>query len=206
MPKSKQKRPKKKSLRGGRRATSGRKPKDFVSPSALAADEIKTALSAPVPQQIESLAQKHARLAIETFARQLTSGLSEGPRIDAANAVLDRGFGKPGVDAGGQAFLPFMVKSDSAEIADEIRKAARKLAPLAIATLKKIATCSESESARVKAAKSLHDRGLGTVATAKVPDDAYRRPVGKKEERAEKAKVAARGRYQTPSPPARTQH
>src|SRR5438874_1020493 len=52
----------------------------------------------------------------------------------------------------------------------------------------------EIETARVSAGRALWDRGLGTAATARVPDDfAGVRPIGKKQEAARAAKTAGEG-------------
>jgi len=53
----------------------------------------------------------------------------------------------------------------------------------------------------IAAAQALLDRGLGTVATAKVPDGPVARPLGKKEEASAAARDAASGRYATPPAP-----
>jgi hypothetical protein len=58
----------------------------------------------------------------------------------------------------------------AAVVGDEIRVEARKYANLAIEVLGSIATRGETEGARVSAAKSLLDRGVGTVQVAKVPE------------------------------------
>lgn len=189
-----------KSRRGGKRLGAGRKKKGHVAPSALAGIDLKAALDLPPPTEIESAAQRHARAALDALVKQLISGASESAKVNAANAILDRGYGKPSVEIGGESFLPFL-SAPSKVVSTEIRTEARKFANLAIAVLEKIATNGQSESARVMAAKSLWDRGLGTVAPAKIPDGPMRRPAGKKEEAQAAAERAASGRYATPPPP-----
>src|SRR5262245_54165186 len=93
--------------------------------------------------------------------------------VAAGNAILDRGYGKPAVEIGGDAaMLPFMAAPALAvSISSEIRAEARRYATLAIEVLRKISDSGASESARVSAAKSLLDRGLGTVASARMPEE-----------------------------------
>ena len=97
--------------------------------------------------------------------------------------------------------LPFFGIAPQAKLHGEIREAARRHANLAIAALRRIRDHGESESARIAAAQALLDRGLGTVATAKVPDGPVARPLGKKEEASAAARDAASGRYATPPAP-----
>jgi hypothetical protein len=147
------------------------------------------------------VAQRYAREAIEALVRQLMHGTSEASRVTAANAILDRGYGKPSADAASFGQMSLFGAGISVAIASDIRDEARKYANLAIEVLRKIASSGDSDSARVSAAKSLLDRGVGAVATAKVPDHASPRPMGKKEEQALAAVGAAAGPYATPSPP-----
>jgi len=44
---------------------------------------------------ISDLAKQHANSAIEALVMIATSGESEAARVSAANAILDRGYGKP---------------------------------------------------------------------------------------------------------------
>jgi hypothetical protein len=60
-----------------------------------------------------------------------------------------------------------------------------------------------SESAIASASKALLDRGLGTVGKARMPEEQRERPLGKKEELARAAEVAASGPYATPASPRR---
>jgi hypothetical protein len=192
-----------KSRRGGRRPGAGRKRKGQQAASAIAGLDLKSALESAPPQEIETVAQRHAHAALEALVKQLIHGASEPTKVQAANAILDRGYGKPSVDVGGDPLLPFFGSAPIKQVATEIREEARKYAHLAIAVLEKIASNGESESARVTAAKALWDRGLGTVAPAKVPDE-FRRVIGKKEEAKTAARGAATGRYATPEPPKNT--
>lgn len=188
--------------RGGKRAGAGRKPKGHVAPSRVAGLDLKSALDAPIPEEIESVAQRHAKVALDALVKILTFGASESAKISAANAVLDRGYGKPSVDAGGDPMLPFFgVAPEKKPPAVEVREEARKYARLAIEVLKSVADAGQSENARTAAAKSLLDRGIGTVAPAKLPTEVGDRPIGKKEEAAYAARSAATGRYATPAPP-----
>lgn len=191
-----------KSLRGGKRPGAGRKKKQYAAPTALGDLDIRSLLSEAPPGEIDGAAQRHALTAIDNLVKRLRFGSSDAARVAAANAVLDRGYGKPADGIGGDAMLPFMtVATPHASFGSEIRTEARKYANLAIEVLRRIAEFGQSESASVTAAKSLLDRGLGTVSTAKMPDQFGRKPLGKKEEQAQAAKVAATGRFATPAPP-----
>lgn len=189
-----------KSRRGGKRPGAGRKKKGDKAASLLGGLDLKAALEAPPPEDVESAAQEHARLAITSLAKELLHGESEAARVKAANAILDRGYGKPSVDAGGSQMMLFGA-GVSVAAASHIRDEARKWANLAIATLEKIATNGLSEAARVSAATSMLDRGLGTVATATVPKGTTPKPIGKKEAAHAEAQNAAAGRFATPPAP-----
>lgn len=191
-----------KSKRGGRRPGAGRKPKSQRSSSALPSLDLEAALAAPAPDDIESTAQAYSRGAIASLVKQLCHGKSETSKVNAANAILDRGYGKPSVDVGGLSQLSlFGGIRPAAVVGDEIRVEARKYANLAIEVLGSIATRGETESARVSASKSLLDRGVGTVQVAKVPEGLQPKAMGKKEEAAVVARNAAAGKYAPPSPP-----
>lgn len=191
-----------KSKRGGSRPGAGRKPKSQRSSSALPSLDQEAALAAPVPDDIESTAQAYSRGAIASLVKQLCHGKSETSKVNAANAILDRGYGKPSVDVGGLAQLSlFGGIRPAAVVGDEIRIEARKYANLAIEVLGSIATRGETESARVSAAKALLDRGVGTVQVAKVPEGLQPKTMGKKEEAAVVARNAAAGKYAPPPPP-----
>jgi hypothetical protein len=190
--------------RGGARPGAGRKKKDRASPSAVTGLDLQSALAAAPPTEIDAVAQRHARSAIDGLVKQLIHGRSEHARINAANTILDRGYGKPSVDTGGDQFLPFLGTAPQRALASEIRDEARKFAHLAVEVLNKIAGNGESETARVSAQKSLLERGLGTVATAKMPEQGFRRQLGKKEEATAAAREVGIGRYATPPPPRAT--
>lgn len=190
------------SRRGGKRPNAGRKPKNQKSTSALPEIDLNAALNTPPPDDIESAAQTHSRDAIASLVKQLVHGKSETAKVNAANAILDRGYGKPSVDVGGLSQLSlFGGARPMAAVGDEIRIEARKYANLAIEVLRSIATRGETEGARVSASKSLLDRGVGTVTTAKLPEGITPKVLGKKEEQAVAARNAAAGRYAPPPPP-----
>jgi hypothetical protein len=192
-----------KSKRGGKREGAGRKKVGAKAPSALPDLDLKAALGAPVPDEIESLAQGKAKSAIAALVKLMMYGKSEQAKITAANKVLDRGYGKPSTDAGGFSQLSLFPVGLNVNVAlaNEIRDEARKYAPLAIEVLSAIADRGDNESARASAAGSLIDRGIGTVATAKVPTGVGAKPMGKKEEAAAAARNVAAGKFSTPSPP-----
>lgn len=190
-----------KSRRGGKRPGAGRKKKGHQSPSVVSGVDLRAALSAAPPEDIETVAQRHAREAIEALVRQLMYGSSEAARVTAANAILDRGYGKPSSDAASFGQMSLFGAGISVAVASGIRDEARKYANLSIEVLRKIASSGDSDSARVSAARSLLDRGVGAVATAKIQDNAAFKPMGKKEEQAAAAQAAGTGRFATPAPP-----
>ncbi|WP_316184707.1 hypothetical protein [Bradyrhizobium sp. SZCCHNRI1003] len=191
--------------RGGARPGAGRKKKQLSAPTSLSELELKALLAEPAPEEIDGIAQRHADLAIETLSRLMIYGASESAKITAAKEILDRGYGKPAVEIGGDAaMLPFMMAPQSPAAlskTDDVRSQARKYAAVAVATLRKIAQDGQSETARAGASKALLDRGLGTVGKARMPDEQRDRPLGKKEEAARAAEAAATGRFATPPPP-----
>ena len=191
------------SRRGGARTGAGRKKKQHSTPTSLSELELRALLAEPAPDEIDGVAQQHAVLAIETLSRLLIYGASESAKITAAKEVLDRGYGKPAVEIGGDAaMLPFMMAPTVAPtLSGEIRSQARKYAPVAVAVLRKIAQDGQSESARASASKALLERGLGTVGKAKMPDEQREQPIGKKEQAQRAAAAAATGRFATPAPP-----
>lgn len=194
----------KKSGRGGARPGAGRKPKGYVKPSALSDLNKVQALASPPPEEIDGVAQSHARDVLQALVKVLFYGKSEAAKITAAKEILDRGYGKPTVEIGGDAaMLPFMMapEREMHSIHAEVRTEARKYANLAIEVLRKIAIDGASETAIASASKALLDRGLGTVGKARMPDEQRDRPLGKKEELARAAEVAAAGPYATPAPP-----
>jgi len=198
-----------KSGRGGRRTGAGRKPKGYSKPSAISELNKISALATPPPDEIDGIAQRHAKTAIEALVKLLFYGSSEAAKITAAKEILDRGYGKPAVEIGGDAaMLPFMMAPAPAmeSLAAEIRAEARKYANLAIEVIRKIAADGLSESAVATASRALLDRGLGTVGKARMPDEQRDRPLGKKEEASKAAAAAATGRYATPSAPRRSVH
>lgn len=185
---------------GGKRPGAGRKKKGDASPTAIAEIDLKAALAGEPPEEIEGVAQRHARAALDALIKLLINGRSEAARISAANAILDRGFGKPAVDIGGET-LPLFGRAPDRTVSIEIRMEAQRYASLAVEVLKKIAEYGSSESSRAGAARSLLDRGLGTVASAKLPGEIHVTPLGKKEEAARAAKAAATGVYAPPAAP-----
>jgi len=193
-----------KSKRGGKRPGAGRKPKGYVKPSAISALNRVSALASEPPVEIDGVAQQHARGAIESLVKLLFYGVSEAAKIAAAKEILDRGYGKPAVEIGGDAaMLPFMMApaAPSESLSMQIRDEARRYANLAIEALRKIAADGASETAIASASKALLDRGLGTVGKARMPEEQRDRPLGKKEEAARAATLAASGVFATPSPP-----
>lgn len=193
------KRRKTKSGRGGKRPGAGR-PKKIATDSRLGTLDIKSLLATEPPTEIEPAAQKRAHGALASLVKLLMFGSTESAKVSAALEILDRGYGKPAVEIGGDAMLPFMT-APVPTVSTEIRIEARKYAHLAIAVLAKIAESGSSENARASASKSLLARGLGTVAPARMPDDFDKRPLGKKEQAQHAAESAATGRYATPAAP-----
>lgn len=196
----------KKPGRGGARPGAGRKPKGYVKPSALSGLNLSKVLLVAPPSEIDGVSQGHAHEALTALVDILKAGKSEAAKISAAKELLDRGYGKPTVEIGGDAaMLPFMLAPQPAvpTVHASIRAEARKYALLAVETLRKIALNGSSESAVASAAKALLDRGLGTVGKARMQDEQRDRPLGKKEELSRAAEIAASGPYATPTPPRR---
>jgi len=141
------------------------------------------------------------------LVKALIHSSSEAAKIAAAKEILDRGYGKPAVEIGGDAaMLPFMMAPSSgstqaASLTADVRAEARKYANLAIEVLRNIAENGSSDTATVAAARALLDRGLGTVSKARMLDEQRERPLGKKEEAARAAQAAASGLYAPRLPP-----
>jgi len=194
------------SKRGGKRPGAGRPRK--AADSRLSDDEMRLFVADVPPDTIESEAEKHARVTLMALVKVLLTSPSDAARITAAGAILDRGYGKPAVEIGGDAqqlalALPTSTpsRSTSVTLALALRDEARKYARLAVAALVKIRDFSRSESARVSAGKQILDRAFGTVGPARLPDDFRERPLGKKEAAARAAVAAGTGIYATPPPP-----
>ena len=172
----------------------------MATSSVLANIDIASLLAAEPPTEIETVALTRAHTALASLVKLLIFGSTESAKVSAANEVLDRGYGKPAVDIGGDAMLPFMTALRPT-VSTDIRSEARKYAHLAIAVLEKIAVSGSGENSRASASRSLLARGLGTVAPARLPDEFNTRSLGKKEEAQRAAESAATGRYATPAPP-----
>lgn len=195
-----------KSRRGGARPGAGRKPKAHRSPTALSKVDVEAAMAADVPEEIDSVAATSSRASIAALVNQLLGGSSDSARLDAAFEILDRGWGKPTVEAGGHPMLPFLGRAPIRSIANEVRDEARRHGRLAIMVLERIQSGSDSESCRVRAAKGLLARGVGATAPARLPPEIGDRPtapLGKKEEAQRQARlVGSSGRF-APLPPPR---
>jgi hypothetical protein len=193
-----------KSRRGGARKGAGRKRKGYVPPKVTGLD-LAEAMTTPPPDEIDAAAQSDIGESVGELVKLLLYGESETAQIAAAKEILDRGYGKPAVEIGGDAAapqLPFlMAPSALGGITSQVRTEARKYANLALAVMRKIRSNGASETARAAAAKALLDRAIGTVGKARMPDEQRDRPLGKKEEAARAAEAAATGKYATPAPP-----
>lgn len=187
-----------KSLRGGSRPGAGRPKKGQSRSLRLSSLDVRAAIEAPPPDEVDAVAQRHARRNIDNLVKLLLYGESESAQIAAAKGILDRGFGKPAVEIGGDAaMLPFMMVPDphGPSVSAEVRTEAKKYANLAILVLQKIADDGRSESARASANLAMLDRSIGTVGKAKMPDEQREQPLGKKEQAQRAAQIAATGRY-----------
>lgn len=194
-----------KSKRGGARKGAGRKPKGYVSPKVAGVD-LAEAMASPPPAEIDVDAQSDVGESLAALVKLLLYGESETAQIAAGKEILDRGFGKPAVEIGGDAaMLPFMMSPATAiaGVTSQVRTESKRYANLAMAVLRKIRDNGLSETARASAAKALLDRAIGTVGKARMPDEQRERPLGKKEEAARAAETAAIGRYATPPAPRR---
>ena len=56
--------------------------------------------------EIKDLARSYTTQALETLAQVMLAGESEAARVSAANALLDRGYGKPSTVIGGDPTAP----------------------------------------------------------------------------------------------------
>lgn len=190
---------------GGARPGAGRKKAGAKSPTGLTALQLKAALNAEVPVEIDAVAQREVFRNVEALAKLLMYGTVESARITSAKELLDRGYGKPAIEIGGDAaalMLPFqMAPSPIVGLTAQVRAEARKYANLAIEVLCSIRDNGTSENAVASATKALNDRGLGTVAAARMAEQMADRPLGKKEEAAQAAQIAGTGRYATPAAP-----
>lgn len=191
---------------GGRRDGAGRKRK-VVDPTFVDQATVDLLIADVPPDQVEQPAQRHARKAVLALVKKMLNAGSESARVTAANGILDRGYGKPAVDIGGDAPTLFsqapaaIVAGGLDAVSLEVRIEARKYAHLAIEVLARIAEFGRSESASVSAASSLLNRGCGTVGTAKLPEELKETRLGKKEAAMVAANIAATGKYATPAPP-----
>jgi hypothetical protein len=192
---------------GGRRDGAGRKRK-MVDPTFPDQATIDLLIADGPSDQVEIPAQRYARTAVLSLVKTMLNGGSESARVTAANSILDRGYGKPAVDIGGDAapnlfsLLPPERAAAGFEVVSiEVRTEAKKYAKLALEVLRLISEFGRSESARVSASTSLLNRGCGTVGTAKLPDDLKETRLGKKETALMAARTAASGKYATPAPP-----
>lgn len=194
-----------KSAWGGKRRGAGRKPKAALAPVVVAGVDLARSLATPPPAEIDEYLSGEERASIQAMVVQLLHGTSEAAKISAAVEILDRGYGKPAVEIGGDStpMLPFLTAPDAARTSAsvEIRTEARKYAPLAVEVLRKIRDNGASENARVTAARALLTRRLGTVGKARLPDEQREQPMGKKEQANRAAEMAATGRFATPPPP-----
>jgi hypothetical protein len=197
------------SRRGGARKGAGRKPKAAQSPTAVTGVDLAAAMAAPAPTEIDGALRGRAKSSLKGLVAIMLHAGSDSARIVAAEEVLDRGFGKPAVEIGGDAaspMLPFAAAPTFAPSAiGEVREQAKQYANLAVLVLTKIADNSLSETARVAAHKALIKRECGTVGTARMPDEMREKPLGKKEQAQRAAEAAAQGRWAVPEPPRRTQ-
>ena len=192
--------------RGGRRPGAGRKPKAHVAPSALAAIDIQAAMAAPIPGDVETAAQRHAREAIDALVKQMQHGRSDPARIKAAQTILDRGYGKASSEPGGDLVLPLFPSDVARDLSTEIRDTARGFANLAVEVLRRIMAGSESDAARVSAAQALLDRGLGVPPVAKLQGGPVQHDLGKRERAIQDAHDLATGIYAPPAAPPRAFH
>lgn len=206
---SDEKRAKDGTRRGGARPGAGRRKNAAKSPTAINPVDLAAALEAHPPAEIDSVlsGQAQARRSLDALVKIMVHAGSDSARITAAEEVLDRGYGKPAVEIGGDAALPMLPFMKAPELAPTstatVRNEARRFATLAVLVLTKIAENSLSETARVQAHKALIKRECGTVGTARMPDEQRDQPVGKKEMAARAAEAAATGRFATPAPPRR---
>jgi len=191
--------------RGGKRPGAGRKPKGQTSPSLVTGQNLKAALAAPAPTDIEIAAQAHASAALATLVQQLQVGDSESGRVRAAKEILDRAYGRPSSEAGGlEQMQLFQIGAATVVQAKAIREEARKYASLAIETLRKIAADGVQEAARISAAKAMLERAIGTVTPARLQSGLSPDPGKKEQQQRAASEAVATSKYATPAAPGTT--
>lgn len=192
--------------RGGARPGAGRKKRELQSPTAVTGVDLAAAMATPPPAEIDGALRGRAKSSLEGLVKIMLHAASDSARITAAEEVLDRGYGKPAVEIGGDGAAPMLPFAAAPSLVPsslgEIREEAKKYANLAVLVLTKIAENSLSETARVAAHRALIKRECGTVGTARMPDEMREKPLGKKEQAQRAAQVAATGKY-APRPPPR---
>ena len=192
------------------KSVAGRKPVKR-EPTSLTDLDLRSLLTDPPPDEIDGVAQRHLTATIDGLVKIAVHGASETARISCCKEILDRGYGKPAVEIGGDAAAPMLPFQMAPSVQPAIgvtaayRSEARKYARLAVEVLRRIAEHGQSETARASALKALNDRGLGTVAMARMSDEMRDEPVGKKEQQARAAATAASGKFATPAPPRRVE-
>ncbi|MBM3642355.1 MAG: hypothetical protein FJX15_13745 [Alphaproteobacteria bacterium] len=187
------------SRRGGARPGAGRKKAETRSPTAINSVDLAAALETPAPAEIDAALNGQSRRSLDGLVKLMLHASSDSARISAAEEILDRGYGKPAVDIGGDAAmptLPFMMAPEPTLLSiSTVRAEAKRYANLAVLVLQKIAENSLSETARVSAHRALIKRECGTVGMARMTDQQRDRPLGKKEQAARAAEAAASGLY-----------
>jgi hypothetical protein len=78
--------------RGGRREGAGR-PRGSKDKKARSAPVIIA--STQEKRELRQVAREHTGAALETLVKVCTTSASDAARVSAANALLDRGYGKP---------------------------------------------------------------------------------------------------------------
>lgn len=68
-------------------------------------------------RELAELAKDHAEAALRTLVQVATEGESESARVSAANAILDRGYGRP-----------FQAQNPAGEASDGVAEALREIA------------------------------------------------------------------------------
>jgi hypothetical protein len=164
--------------------------------SYLTEAEIKAAEAEPVPTSAAELALT-CRAGLYSTLEQLVKIMRDpwqrsSARVAAAGEVLDRGHGRPSVEAGVNAQIEFFAEEFKTASPDEFASTCRSFTNEAFAVLRWICANGAPVSARIKAARMLIARGAG-LAPAASNDPLTARAAGKKAQAVVDAATAGLG-------------
>jgi hypothetical protein len=147
----------KKSTRGGARKGAGRKPKSQTASTRLSEIELRAAAAPLTPAEIERKAQRACDDALTQTERVMLHSSSDPARIKAAAYILDRAFGLPSTSTGVDMTLLLFGEEFLAPVPGRITDRCTAISGIALETLIKISQNSSSPTARISAAKAIHN-------------------------------------------------